>query len=394
MNKYGTKALTEMKIVNHQDAIEEIFSALSKAENIAINTTNLQGMKILILDYLPLARFLAPNNRMTMISGKNQNTKEFTKQYPSCKVIHINNYNNLEKIMKNNFKENTMDFIFANPPYKKQLYLDIAQILLPYINDTGTLNILGPIDALTIPKKHTKKSNHVDLWTHLKCCGVIPRDKYDLFESYKGYSDLGIMRFVKHETGFNISNAWKQFYAKAEANLIKKVQNLSIKTISNEARKNCKQGLFVPIGLIGGKKRFLPYANFLYCNNGICYIRKKKKGKFEIEEVPISKCKHQAIKKGVAVRAIYFNTVGEALRFHTLYKNSYILKGLFGLSLNGTAHPTYEMIPYFKCDHKITNNEIIDRLQLSEEELDILHKYAINPDKLKNNGMNYTEKIF
>lgn len=393
MNKYGTKSYEEIRVIDYSEMTKAYFDTLSKYDD--ISAKSITNKKILIFNLMPLHSYLNLANKVTVVTTNKKLSDECTNKYCNCNVILLSDLKELEYKLNHYVDMNSLDYIFANPPYDGDLYLDIAETLLPYINENGTMNILGPMQCIQTPAPHEYKFIHQQLFSHIKSYKIMDPKYYYLFDSFKGYTDLGIIRYVKEDRQFNIHTAWREYHNKELVALYDKILNSNITKISDVIEKRADKGIIVPIGRIGGTKRYAVYNDFLLYDNGKCYVMKKenKNSGKTLQIIPISKCDAKGIENGKIVQGIRMKSVDQAIKFHKKYRNNYILKGLFGLSLCGSQNPQWNVVPYFSMENEIDNKYIVDALKLNKTDLNILACLG-KKDGMSKLKIDHTEKVF
>lgn len=377
MSKFGTKETAECNINDHDMMIKQFYNICFPGINYVI----LENKKILVLNVECLSEYLSPKNNVKIVTTSLDKLDILKSKHKNSSVDYLNidvNMKNKEimfelyKYLKNNIKQNSMDYIISNLPYKRDLYLSISELLLNYINDNGKLLMVGPLNTIASPTQMTYKIKYNELWKHLERYKELHIDMYygenKIFDQYGDYTFLGIMSFVKNTTTFNIYNEWERFQEPQAAKLIHKIKQLNIPTLADVIVKNTNHGILVPLTNVTGgydRKNRAVYMDFVYYEKGKCYV----KG----DVVPLSKVIKNTNKIPQAVRV---KNSEQATRFHTLYKNNYLLQGFASLSCGGTRHLDYSIIPYFSCETKINDGDIVSMCQLNEDDINLLRKYS------------------
>lgn len=373
-NIYGTKKLKEMPI-RGQEIFAKIFvNSWSKFDN--LNIYDIKNKNILVFDFYPMANYLSPENKVTYLSTSEKMTKEFKEKHASnVKCVSFNNIEELKQKLNKYLKTGTMNYIIGNPPYDKDLYLKICEVLLPYLTEDGTLNIIGPSQWITMGCGHQYRKVHQDLYNKLIGFELIDPDKYEHFENFLGITRVGVMRFSKNgkqDTESN-NNIWKEHEDKDVVSLVEKIKSSKCKKLSDVIVKNASFGTYVPLGDVGGySKKYVVYSDLICVHNGECYV--KKNG--EITKIPVLKYEGEGLNKGKAARAVMMKSLDQAIRWHDKYKSNVILKGFAGLSLFKGTHFHYDYVYYLPFDKEMTNEEISKELNLNENNIEVLRKFA------------------
>lgn len=389
MGKFGTKETTECNINDHDTMIKQFYNICFPGINYVI----LENKKMLVLNLECLSEYLSPKNDVKIVTTSLDKLDVLKSKHKNSSVDYLNidvNMKNkeimseLNKYLKNNIKQNSMDYIISNLPYKRDLYLSISELLLNYINYDGKLLMVGPLNTIASPTQMSYKIKYNELWKHLERYKELPVDMYygenKIFDQYGDYTFLGIMSFVKNTTSFNIYNEWERFQEPQAVKLIHKIKQLNIPTLADVIVKNTNHGILVPLTNVTGgydRKNRAVYMDFVYYEKGKCYV----KG----DVIPLSKFIKNTNKIPQAVRV---KNSEQATRFHTLYKNNYLLQGFASLSCGGTRHLDYSIIPYFSCETKINDGNIVDMCQLNEDDINLLRKYS-KPFKKKQPTFTY-----
>lgn len=372
MNVFGTKELKEIKIVDYPLFWKGFIKTTFKADEVKF-----RNKKILLINLDALVSKLvldSTDNELTVITTRKKNYELLKHRY-KLNIYYLDDITKLEEFMLiKGIKKNSMDYIFANPPYDKNLYLDISETLLSYINETGSMHILGPLMPITIPFKHKSKTRYAKLWKHLSECTIFDEKYHDAFDSFKGFTILGVMTFKQKENFYNINKLWKQFYSKDEVSLYEKLMSYKGPKIKDKICKNINKGIIVPMAGIGGiTKKYAVMDSIMYVNNGECLAKiNGEYTKISVEKYNGKGCDDGKVSQGVVV-----NNVDEAVRFYKKYRHNYILKGIFDMSLGGGQHPHWNIVPFFDCKNDIDDEFIIDELKLNENDLRILRRRSM-----------------
>lgn len=393
-HKYSTKTTSECEVNNQNTLIKQFFNICFPG----ISYVVLENKNILILNVDCLTNYLSPKNNVISATTSyfnfdilNSKHKEDKIKYLDIKINMKKNdiLNKLDCYLKNNVKLNSMDYIISNLPYKRDLYLSISEMLIPYLNKNGKLWTIGPLNTIASPTQMKYKIEHEDLWKHLERYKELPTDMYvgkdKIFDQYGDYTFLGIMSFVKQNTTFDIYNEWKNFQEPQAVKLIDKIKQSNVPTLNDVLLKNNNHGILVPLtNVTGGYDRTnrAVYMDFIYYEQGNCYI----KGKV----VPMSKIVQGTSNNKIA-QSVRMKTHNQAKRFHSIYRDNYLLQGFASLSCCGTRHLDYSLIPYFSCESEIHTEDIIKYLKLNEDDLTLLKKYS-KPFKQKRSKFTY--KLF
>lgn len=360
---YGTDSLEEFKI---NDAVKHVNEWYKKTLLDKHNV--LRNKKCLVFNELPLCISLAlAENEVTYITTRKEYIKiaipyaKYAVWLPEDNILKIDSYLS----MKPSFE---MNYIFANPPYDKDLFLDISEILKSHLAENGKMFVLSPTQCIENPFKNLYINTHADLFTHLESCTKVDDDFTSTFESFQGFTNLGIYTFTKEKVNRDIRKMWRNMMTKEEAALYKKIASSKLPKISDVMCKNTDKGCIVPIGTVGGCKRFLVYDKFVYYNDGECLIDGNK--------LSIKEYNGFGISNGKIAEGVPMKNTGQAIRFHKLYKDSYIMRGIFGMSLAGSQNVCHKFIPYISCENETTDKELIEILNLNEKDLGILKAYS------------------
>lgn len=374
-NKYSTKTLKECSVNDQDKLIREFFKICFPGVNYAV----LDGKNILVLNVECLVGYLAPKNKVNVVTTSTSTLFDLILKHKNVDISNLNIDVNMRKkdiltkvkyyLKKINL--NSMDYIFSNLPYKRDLYLSISEMLIPYLKEDGKLWTIGPLNTIASPTQMKFKTTYDSLWSHLERYKELPVEMYygkdKIFDQYGDYTFLGAMCFIKTKTSFNIYNEWTKFQEPAAVNLIDKIKNSNYPTLADVLVKNSNHGILVPLtNVTGGYDRTnrAVYMDFIYYEAGKCYV----KG----EVIPISKYQNSN-KISLSVR---MNSVDQAKRFHTAYRDNTLLQGFASLSCGGTRHLDYSLIPYFSMKEDISFEDIVRRLNLTEEDITLLRKYS------------------
>lgn len=391
-NKYGTKVLKEMPIECQEVLTKEFMKCWNKYDR--INLASIKNKHILVFDLFPLANYLSLENDIVYISTSEKLTNEFKLKHlsPAYTIALVSN-EQLEKDLDKIIKRNSMDYIIANPPYNRDLYLDIAETLLPYVVDkNGTLNMLGPILWATMPCGHEFRDKHQNLYDRLISLEIVDPETYKNFESFLGITRLGVMRFSKNKQNDN-TELWKKYEDKDTIKLIDKINSSKLPKVSDVVRRNVSFGTYVPLGDVGGfSKKYIVYHNVICVHNGEVYYYDKE-GNIKTELAMKSNLAN--LTRGKAATAVRMNSLDQAIRWHKAYRDNVLLNGFAGLSLFKGTHFHYDYIYYLPFDKEMTNDEIIQYLNLDGNDIEVLKtnaKTTTLENRYKNEGKKQINK--
>ncbi|MBO7693595.1 MAG: hypothetical protein J6T10_13325 [Methanobrevibacter sp.] len=370
LNKYGTKSYKEIKIKDYP-AFNKCFLETA----FGLDSTNIRNKKILVLNLDPLAVSLAfDDNDITAISTSNVNRNSYLTKYCNVKSYYAKDITKLEEILCT-IKKNSMDYIFTNPPYDKTLYLEISQVLLPYLNDKGSLVVFGPMMPISIPFEHRSKYLYSDLWKHLHSFSKIEEKYYNTFESFIGYTELGIMTFKQETNFYNIHKLWKKYRDNDEVRLYEKILSYKGPKMSDVVGKNLSNGTILPLaGIAGYSKKYPVYDSIMYVDNGQCFVKEND----EYFLKPLSKYEGFGVSNGKVSCGICVRNVNEAVTLYKKYRSNLIIRGLFAMSLGGSQHPHWKFMPYISYDEIEQGVDLVDKFKLTKEDIAVLTKHATN----------------
>lgn len=390
-NKYSTKTTLECNVNNQNKLIKQFFNICFPG----ISYVVLEDKKILTLNVDCLTNYLSPKNDVNTVTTSAFNFDILNSKHKSTKIqyldikIEMKKQDILSKIecyLKKNIKLNSMDYIISNLPYKRDLYLSISEMLIPYLSKEGKLWTIGPLNTIASPTQMKYKIEYNELWKHLERYKELPTEMYvgkdKIFDQYGDYTFLGIMSFVKNTTSFDIYNEWKQFQDSQAVKLIDKIKQLNVPTLNDVILKNNNYGILVPLtNVTGGYDRTnrAVYMDFIYYDKGKCYVKGNVLSASKVT---------QCMNNNKLAQCVRMKTVDQAVRFHTMYKDNYLMQGFASLSCGGTRHLDYSLIPYFSCENEVKDEEIIKTLKLNEEDLCLLKKYS-KPFKQKQHKFTY-----
>ena len=338
-----------------------------------------KGAKVLIIDEMPLALEYARENEVVYVSTRKSNV-EFVKQhFNNIKALNIR-LDKLKIIAKILEVRNmvTFDFIVGNPPYCGDLFLNISQQLQPYLTKDGKMFILAPSQCIENPGKMHYQTVYQQLFQHLETLNLVPDEMKRQFDSFNGFTNLGIYGFVKNKVNRDVNSMWEYLNNEQVVEITKKIKASRLPMVSDVLVKNTANGIIVPIGSIGGDtKKFISYATFKYCKDGICStLIKGKHGMLYENKIPISKQK-EGVQDNKIIRGIPCGTEESAIRTWKLYRHNKLMTGLCVISRFGSGNNNLKQIPFFSNEnHEITNKEIIEALNLNEDNVKYLKKIA------------------
>lgn len=386
--KFATKTTVECNINNQDVLIKQFFNICFPGISYVI----LENKKILVLNVECLSSYLSPKNNVKTATTSLEKFNILNKRHNDSNLQYLNinikmkNKEILKELtfyLKNNIKLNSMDYIISNLPYKRDLYLSISELLLNYINDNGKLLMVGPLNTIASPTQMSYKIKYNELWKHLERYKELPVDMYygenKIFDQYGDYTFLGILSFIKKTTSFNIYTEWERFQEPQAVKLIQKIKQLNIPTLNDAMIKNTNHGILVPLTNVTGgydRKNRAVYMDFVYYDKGKCYV----KGNV----VPLSEMQNS----NKIARAVRMKTKEQAVRFHSTYRDNYLLQGFASLSCGGTRHLDYTIIPYFSCEADTKDADIINMCKLNEDDINLLKKYS-KPFKVKQPQFTY-----
>lgn len=386
MNKFKTKDKAEQNVNSYANYCN-VFKKYTFEDNIILNNKD-----ILIFNADPLI-YLANSNNIVCLTTHEDKFEELCRKYDNVKIVLINKENIVEETKKA-LKQLNMkfDYIFGNPPYDDDLHLKVADIVRLYIKDNGSCNLIEPLSAFCLKdNKYAKSFNN--LFKHVRSYQIIDPKDHKFFESCNTFQDLGIIRYVNEITSFDVFNEWKRYYPEMINNIRMKIYHSNIPTIDDVRTKTLHRGIVVPLSHIGSVKGCV-YKNFIYINDGMVKVLKTKKSKdkniFEkAEYVPLNKLgKHP--ETGVLMKS-----VEQAARWHYEYYHNPILKGLDWLSHLGSARRKPSLVPYFSFETNMTENEICEKLNLTEEESTFIKQCSCKDFKQNNfKTAYYKEMLF
>ena len=257
-----------------------------------------------------------------------------------------------------------------NPPYDKNLHL---KFLEKTTNISDKVISIQPVRWLQDPfandKRSTLKSfksiaekiNDIEVFSNIES-----NANFDIAI----YSDLGIYTIDNTNTiKIDYNNFWKTNKTKEELSIIEKVC-LSNKTekLSELLEGNKKDGIRVPIGLIGGNRGSLPvYKDIIYTING------------KVGDKDWTECKNMGgyeKSKGSALPAsIKFNSIEEAENFWKSYKNLKFFKVLCDITIQ-QQHIQPQVLPFLNnYKHKITDEEMYKLFNLTDKEIEYIKNF-------------------
>ena len=392
--KYSTKSTVECDVNNQNILIKQFYNICFPG----ISYVVLEDKNIMILNVDCLVNYLSPKNKMFVTTTSYYNFDILNSKHKQANIRYLDIkidmkkkdiLNKLECYLKNNIKTNSMDYIISNLPYKRDLYLSISEMLLPYLNENGKLWTIGPLNTIASPTQMKYKIEYAELWKHLERYKELPTDMYvgkdKIFDQYNDYTFLGIMSFIKNTTSFDIFNEWKRFQDPQAVKLIDKIKHLNVPTLNDVLLKNNNHGILVPLtNVTGGYDRTnrVVYMDFIYYEQGKCYIKGEVK--------PISK-ETQGVNNNKIAQSVRMKTCEQAKRFHSIYRDNYLLQGFASLSCGGTRHLDYSLIPYFSCENETSCEDIIKTLKLNEDDMLLLKKYS---KPFKQNKPKFTYRLF
>lgn len=368
MNQFKTKLLNEA-------AVKDVAAHVDEWNKIIMP----RDSTILILNELSLVYEYTRkelNNKIVYVSSTEEFVEEAKKRFPDVFSIYISGHNlrKIDKRLEMKIKPNSINYIIGNPPYDGDLFLEIAELLQPYLAKDGKEVILAPTACIDNPSYKLYINMYSKLFSHFERIEKVSDELCKTFDSYNGYSALGIYVFKKEEVGRDPRKIWKNRNDDNFVEIRKKLENMEMPTISDVVVRNRYEGIIVPIGQIGGGKRYLVYDKFKYSVNGACKIINKKDSKHGIvETVPLSKYSSFGVENGRINIGIPVKTEEEADLIWKLYRDNLILRGICVFSRGGGARIDYKMIPYFSCRNGMpTEMEIINALGLSDENVKYL----------------------
>ena len=370
LNKFGTDDKHEYEVNDFLGHIAEWNKLLQPRK-----------AKVLIINEMSLVFEYAKKeyeNEVVYVSTTKSNI-DFVKQHvKGVFALHIG-FSRLKSIAKILEVRNmvTFDFIVGNPPYCGDLFLNISQQLQPYLTKDGKMFILAPTACLDNPSYFQYKQVYANLFSHLESLTALPDEIKNQFDSFNGFSKVGIYKFAKETVNRDINIMWEALNDEQFVEIKKKIKTSNVKMVADVMVRNTANGIIVPIADIGGAKRFMSYALFKYCNDGICTtLIKGKNGMLHENRIPISQQK-EGVKDNKIYCGLPCSTIQQAENVWRLYRHKKLMRGLITLAQGGSAHIDRKEVPYFPCLETIpTDKEIAQALNLNEDNVKYLKKIA------------------
>lgn len=377
LNKFGTDTLKEVEILNWPAFIKEFGRIFDLRQ-----CTN---KRILVINIAPLAQYLSylDNADIIYMSTDIDKINETRERYPAIISIFVkpdkNKMINVNKYLDMKTSLNSFDYVIGNPNYDKDLYLCVAEGCHPFLKEGGKEMILGPTLCIDNPYYYEFVNKHKDLFTHLSGVEYLSNEMIECFESFNGYTNLAVFTFEKEKVFVDINKLWKNGKNGEEISLVEKLMSKKIVKISDICKEITNNGIFVPIGDIGGGKHYLVFEKALCVKNGmvLCNVSGKRK-EYSLKWLTTKECEKKNIKySNIGIKV---NSLEEAETVYNSYRNFDTLRGICTMSRFGSQHVKFEFIPYY-C----TNNEedIIKDLRLDTNEIAILKNYSKSDSYLK-----------
>lgn len=329
-------------------------------------------------------------NRVKIVPA-GEKTKLFIKK--SLNILGLNEYNILDIEDKNgNGTYDVRDFLdldnekiielcnmpkgsrfsccIMNPPYDKNLHL---KFLEKTANISDKVISIQPVRWLQDPFANDKRStlkSFKSIAEKINDIEVLSNSESNANFDIAIYSDLGIYTIDNINTNkIDYNNFWKTNKTKEEISIIEKVC-LSNKTekLSELLEGNKKDGIRVPIGLIGGNRGSLPvYKDIIYTING------------NVGDKDWTECKNMGgyeKPKGSALPvSIKFNSIEEAENFWKSYKNLKFFKVLCDITIQ-QQHIQPQVLPFLNnYKHEITDEEMYKLFNLTDKEIEYIKNY-------------------
>lgn len=255
-----------------------------------------------------------------------------------------------------------------NPPYDGNLHLKILSKVLDELDENDEIVNLSPIrwleDPLAEQKQNSDFKKFENIRNKIKDLDIIKSQEASKIFNIQIFSDLGIYYLIK-DGGFNTSDFWEKVRKPIEVIILKKLKNLK-NNIFNYIEKDKKDGIRVPLTLIGGNRGYRPvYKELSYVIDGT------KNGKHWTE------CKnmggYEKPKDCPLPLSIKFASVAEAQNFYDMFFTKF---GTWICNITHTQqHLQPTLLPWLDdYTHPWTDEMLYKYFDLTLKEIEMVEK--------------------